>query len=648
MRLRILLLALLLSGGCQFLAISQTHTGDEVDPRARKYFFDAVSRKHKRQYKLALTNLKKALEIDSTYVDALMLMSNIYHQQGKNNKEEKTLKRILRLDASFANAHFNLGALYLSTGKYSKSRVHFKAFLSNFEDPESKYVQNAKKFLKRAEFGIKVKRFPVPFDPVNIGPEVNTELDEYWPVLTADKKTLYFTRKLMKNPKARGLYKYNEDIYFSTRDENKWTEARKPPGELNSMANNEGAISLTPDGKHLVFTGCQWKNSYGRCDLYYSQYKNGAWQKLKNLGKPVNSPAKETQPTLSFDGNTLYFASDRKGTHGNLDIWVSRKDSNGNWREPENLGNNINTKKDDQSPFIHPDNQTLYFSSFGHPGLGKSDLFISRRLKNGRFGKPENLGYPINNHADQYSIFITADGKQAYFATEKINGKGGLDIYRFPLYKDARPYPVTYLKGNVFDAVTKVKLEAKFELLDLKTGKLVIRSYSDAKTGEFLVPLQSNHNYALNVSKDGYLFFSEHLPLKEYASPKSFLMDVPLEPIRVGAKVTLKNIFFEFDSYELMKKSKVELNKLIQFMKKNKQIRIEISGHTDNRGTEQYNLKLSRNRAKTVYQYLIDYGDIVPSRLEYRGYGESKPVRPNKTEEDRAANRRTEFKIIDS
>ena len=368
------------------------------------------------------------------------------------------------------------------------------------------------------------------------------------------------------------------------------------------------------------------------------------WSVPYNLEEPVNSRQWESQPSFSSDGKTLYFVSNR---HNNYDIWVSMVNENGEWSVPEKLGANINTDNYEGSVFIHPDNQTLYFSSDGHVGMGGLDIYVSKKDSTGKWGKPMNLGYPINTFKDENSILISADGELAMFASDREGGFGGLDLYGFELYEEVRPEKVTYIKGVVFDNETGKKLEARFELIDLATGNIAVTSFSNKGTGEFLVCLPANHDYALNVSKEGYLFYSENFNLSgEKPLTDPVLKDVPLKPLKSGEKVILKNIYFETDKYDLKKTSEIELQKLIELLNKNPGIKIEISGHTDNVGTTEYNLELSQNRAKAVYDYLSENG-IDTDMLTYKGYGESQPVDTNDTEEGRANNRRTEFEVVE-
>ncbi|XHR97841.1 OmpA family protein [Mucilaginibacter sp. UC70_90] len=320
--------------------------------------------------------------------------------------------------------------------------------------------------------------------------------------------------------------------------------------------------------------------------------------------------------------------------------WVKKDGAN-----LKTLAPNINTPYNELSPFIHPDDSTLYFSSDGWPGLGSKDLFVSRMDKDGKWQKPDNLGYPINTSGDEGGLSLTAAGDYAFFSSDNLNGLGGYDIYKFELPVKLRPHLVTYVKGFVKDVKTKAPLEAAIEIIDLESNLPVYQDYSDDEQGDFLATLTSGKNYALNISKSGYLFYSENFSLKNYKIKSPFNIVALLSPIEIGNKVILKNIFFDTNKFDLEKESKAELAKLIEFLGVNSTTRIEISGHTDNTGNHQGNQTLSENRAKSVYQYLVSKG-IAPTRLIYKGYGETQPIASNTTEEDRAKNRRTEFMVI--
>jgi len=295
--------------------------------------------------------------------------------------------------------------------------------------------------------------------------------------------------------------------------------------------------------------------------------------------------------------------------------------------------------------FIHPDNQTLYFTSDGHVGMGGFDLYMSRRNDDGTWGKPVNLGYPINTEKDEMSLFVDARGRLAYINSDREGGYGSEDIYRFPIPKSIAPYPTTFMKGLVYDKETKDYLGASFELIDVETGNVVVESQSNLEDGQFIVCLPLGKNYALHVSKDGYLFYSEKFELSTGSFDKPFAMDVPLTPLKEGIDVVLNNVFFDLNKFDVLANSKAELDKLVEFLTNNKQLVIELSGHTDNQGSEDHNQVLSLNRAKSVKDYLVSRG-IMETRVQTKGYGSTKPVASNDTAEGRSKNRRTVFTIV--
>jgi len=333
------------------------------------------------------------------------------------------------------------------------------------------------------------------------------------------------------------------------------------------------------------------------------------------------------------------------GGYGESDIWITKLKTNGEWMNPKNAGESINTKAAERGPFIHPDGVTLYFSSKGHTGMGEGDLFYST-FKNGKWTKPVNLGYPVNTSDDEITIIVDTDGRYAYYSSTREEGYGLQDIYQFELPAEARPEMVSYMKGNVFDSITRKPLAATINLLEPSTGDTIISSLSNPVDGKFLLVIPAGHNYALNVEREGYLFYSAHIELKakeNYINP--YEKDIPLKRITEGESMVLRNIFFKTDSFNLLPESTAELDQLVRLMKKNKGMSVEISGHTDNEGAVQYNLQLSERRARSVYDYLIK-SNVDVRQLRYKGYGQSKPVATNDTPEGRSLNRRTEMVII--
>ncbi|MBC8486108.1 MAG: PD40 domain-containing protein [Bacteroidetes bacterium] len=615
--------------------------------KARKAYINGEEFLRLHNYFQAEKQFLNAVDEDPGFYEAYMLLGEIYEQTKKDTDAVVVYRKAVAINPDrFPGAFFLLANIEYKNGWYKDALEHYIAFLE-YPKIHNENRVNSEKRLQNCEFAMESMANPVLFDPVNLGENINSERDEYFPCITADNQTLLFTRLLQDSRSYTGR---QEDFFISHYKDSAWQLAYNIGEPINTIQ-NEGAPSLSADGNILIFTACESLNGYGmnrkgfgRCDLFASKRMGNKWSVPYNLEKPVNSRQWESQPSFSSDGKTLYFVSNR---HDNYDIWVSVVNESGEWSEPEKLGTNINTDDYEGSVFIHPDNQTLYFSSDGHVGMGGLDIYVSKKDSTGKWGKPVNLGYPINTYKDENSILISADGELAMFASDREGGFGGLDLYGFELYEEVRPEKVTYIKGIVFDNETGKKLEARFELIDLATGNIAVTSFSNKGTGEFLVCLPANHDYALNVSKEGYLFYSENFNLSgENPSTDPVLKDVPLKPLKAGEKVILKNIFFETDKYNLKKSSEIELQKLIELLNKNPEIKIEIGGHTDNVGTTEYNFELSQNRAKAVYDYLVK-NKIDSDMLTYKGYGESQPVDTNDTEEGRANNRRTEFKVVE-
>ena len=605
-----------------------------TDREAIKYFALANQSLDDHLYDEAVGHLQKAIEADDKFVEAHAVLGDLLRQMRNYKASLEQFHKVIALNPEFNRAvYLKSGEMEINNAQYELAQQHLEKYLT-YPNITAQNTYYAQKLITDCKFSIQAIAHPVPFKPINLGPAINTEADEYLPVATADEATLIFTRKINNN----------EDFYKSNKLDNKWQTATYLSDLINTPQYNEGAESISQDGKYLFFTGCNRPDGLGRCDIYIAQKKGDDWGKPFDLSPPVNTTGWESQPSISADGKTLYFVSNRKGGYGGYDIWKSALSEKG-WGEPENLGPNINTIYDEQSPFIHPDDSTFYFCSNGWPGLGGKDLFMSRLGKDGKWQKPENLGYPINSSGDENGLTLTANGSYAFFSSNNLNGFGGFDIYTFELPANLRPHMVTYVKGTVNDAKTKEPLEAAVEIIDLQKNEAVYQDYSDAAQGNFLATLTAGKNYGLNISKSGYLFYSANFSLVGHEAKNPFNISVLLEPIEIGNKVILNNIFFDTNKFDLQTESIAELQQLVSFLTVNPTVHIEISGHTDNVGNDQLNQTLSENRAKSVYQYLIS-SKIAAERLVFKGYGKTQPIAPNTTEEDRKKNRRTEFKII--
>ncbi len=604
-----------------------------------KSFFDYVD------FRNAEINFKTAISYDNRFFEAYMMLGELMTKENRFSEASKYYSEAVKIDSMFyPPVFFSLAEAEFRTGNYYNSMIHYQVYLSQKKISEKNRATGVKN-LKNCEFAIEAIKNPVPFNPENIGSSINTEGDEYWPSITADGQTLIFTRQTKSGNSASGFSLAQEDFYISTLSEDKWQNAINAGSPINTI-NNEGAQTLSSGGNYMYFTACDRPGGFGSCDLYFSAFDKDRWSVPVNIGAPVNSPHWESQPSISANDKVLFFSSSRPGGFGGKDIWFSVVGENSKWSPPVNMGNNINTDGDEMSPFIHFDGRTLYFASDGRPGMGGYDIYFTRMNEDSTWTLPKNLGYPINTYNDEMGLVVESGGKKALFSSRRDNNNGK-DIFYFNLYDSIQPYPVSYLKGKVFDKITGKMLKADYELINLTLGKTTAKSISDSE-GNFLVCLPSGYNYGLNISKSGYLFYSENFVFQgEHTSVKPFIKRINLSPIKVGSKIQLANVFYEVDSWGLKKESVSELNHLVKLLNENKVIIIEIGGYTDSTGTDEYNNILSEKRAQSVVDYLIRMG-ITADRLKYKGYGNQSPVGDNITYEGRKLNRRTEVKIIDT
>jgi len=594
---------------------------------------------------LALQLINDAIVIDSGFIEAYLLRSEIYRELHDTNHEISDYRKVIALNPDFfPYTFYNLGVALWDEGQYEFSKEMLNAFLAkNYGEEDTK--TQADSYIKKCDFAIQQMNHPVEFKPIELDSNINCHFEQYWPSLSVDEKTMVFTVLLIDSTRIRidGQFAKQEDFYYSHNVNGKW-EKCEPIGPPINTPWNEGAQQLSSDGNTLVYTGCNRPDGYGKCDIYFSYFSDKRWTIPENAGHVINSSFSDKQPSLSPDGTTLYFSSNRPGGFGGMDLYYSTRDINGTWKAPINMGNKINTSGDDISPFIHPDNQTFYFSSDGHPGMGKKDIYFCRRMDDGSWSTPQDIGYPINTYRDELGLVINNLGTRAYFASDYRTGLKRISTFDVP--QSARPKKVSYLSGIIYDAENLKPLSAKFQLLVPESGDTVMQATSAKDNGKYLICLPSGKSYALNVSHPGYLFYSVHFNLEDDKSvDEPYTQDIPLNRIKAGEKVILHNIFFKTDSYELLKSSNAELQKLLEFINFNPKVKFEIAGFTDNSGSTDYNLKLSDKRAKTVYDFLISKIKI-PGNLSYKGYGEKEPVDSNLTENGKAKNRRTELKIL--
>jgi outer membrane protein OmpA-like peptidoglycan-associated protein len=622
----------------------QTATG-----KAKSAYKEGIDHVKAREYDIALGYFEKALKEEPRFIDAKMQLALTYVDLRNFFKAKQYFEEAIAIDANYwPRAYFELADIAWGMDNYEEAARYADLYLkSQPQNPKSR--QEAERLFANATFAAQAVKNPVAFDPKSVGDGINTPLDEYFPCLTADGETLVFTRNMME---ANMFGQRNEDFYSSQKANGAWQTAKPLKGVNTSL--NEGAQSISPDGSWLVFTACNRDDdgAQGSCDLYWSQLKNTGWTTPKPFSSAINSNDWDAQPTIGADNKTLIFASSRPGTLGKLDLWESVRQADGKWSKPQNLGPSLNTEGNEHMPFLHPDGQTLYFASDNLPGMGGNDIFVARRQPDGSWGAPQNLGYPINTKGEEGMLVVSLDGATAYFASNRPGGKGGIDIYQFELHQKVRPQPTTYARAKVRDAATGNALVARVEFSDLKTGQSHISSTTKSD-GTFLVCLPAGKDYALNVSKDKYLFYSENFNLVETATfDKPFLLNIDLQPIAAepdanapsSKPIALRNVFFETGSAALRSESSAELDRLAALLADAPALRIQINGHTDNVGDDASNQKLSEARAKAVQDYLLNKG-IAAERLKFKGFGESQPVESNDTPEGRGRNRRTEFVV---
>ncbi len=627
---------------------SQPVTQANASKKALKYLDEGVQRAMAKYLDKAVESFTNATLEEPNFVTAWIYLGDTYRNLKNDSMAMESYTHAVDLDPDGDIwVYTKLAEAEGNVGMYEEALDHIVLFLSNPEvtgDPRIK----ANRLKTNFTFAKAAILNPVDFNPVNMGDAINSEFPEYFPSLSVDGSVLVMTRRIPVLPPVTDPRNPNvdqEDFYISNFKDGAWTIAENMGAPINTSL-NQGAQNISADGRYLFYTSCDdLENGYGSCDLYYSIKIGNVWSNPENCGRVINSSDWESQPSVSANGQHLFFSSARSGSNGSYDLWMSTMGDDGYWEEAENLGKTINTPYSEQCPFIHPDGTTLYFSSEGHPGMGGSDLFYSKRDENGDWSKPVNLGYPINSKDREISLSVSANGTTAYFSSDRGKKLGELDIYTFELPADVQADPVTWVKAIVTDKITRLPLKSNVQLVDIETSTIIATSISDLKTGEFLIVLPIGKDYSLFVQKEGYLFHSENFSLLTAIPNKPFIINVELQPINAGEILTLKNIFFETASAGLLSVSQTELNKVVEMMLKNPTMKIRVNGHTDNIGAESDNLKLSLDRSLSVKNYLIEHG-IGAERITNKGFGESKPIDINTTETGKANNRRTEIEIL--
>ncbi len=589
----------------------------------------------------------KLIEKNPLLIDAYIELGSIYYYQRDFDRSLDSYHKAYQIDSVYnVRLTQSMGLAAWNAGKYDEAVKYTELYISS-EQVNQQSVKDAEQVLVNAKFAQNAIKNPVGFAPERLNDEVNTPNPEYLPSISIDGTEMLFHRRVNNQ----------EDFYTATWDDSVGWQNVRPVADLNTKA-NEGAHSLSADGMTLYFTLCDFPANFGSCDIYYSLKTDKGWSIPINLGPSVNSKYWDSQPSLSADGRFLIFSSDRPGGQGNRDLYVCFKTKSGKWSNPRNLGEVINSKGDDEAPFFHPDGMTLYFMSDGHPGMGSSDLFLSKTNDFKGWSTPLNLGYPINTRHKEGAIFVTTDGSTAYFAKEYIDSSGranhvlnNIDIYMFQMPDKLKPNPVSYLQAQIVDKKTNRPLLAEIQLKSLETNNY---NYLGAtlEDGKILVALPAGQKLGMFIDRKDYVYHSEHFylnPSHSYHAPYNMIIGLtPIEEHIDGTEETLvlKNVLFETNSHQIQKLSYFELDKLVLLLNTNPNISVHIIGHTDNVGASDYNLDLSEKRAQEIFQYLVDKGNVSSDRITYEGLGDEQPIGDNSTEEGRAENRRVEAKLI--
>jgi len=556
-------------------------------------------------------------------------------------------------------AFYYLGRAYMIAYKIDEALANFDKFKYYLTENDVALLKDVNRQIEMCYNAKKLMANPVDIKIENLGSPVNTAYPEYAPVISVDGKTLIFTSR---RPRTNCMKKdtdgkFFEELYTAIYNDSlkKWTNVKGIGSNINVCGHHNASISLSYDGKQLFI----YKDDNGDGNIYVSNLKDSVWSTPQKLPTEINSKAWETHASLSADGNTLYFTSNREGGYGGRDIYMCEKLANGKWSKALNLGPKINTEYDEESPFILPDGVTLYFSSKGHESMGGFDIFTSTLSDDGYWSTPENIGYPINTTDDDVFYVPTIDEKHAYYASAKEGGYGDFDIYKLSILAPKKQ--VAHLKGIIFDELSEKPLLANIEVVDAKSNDIIADFSSDENTGDYYVSLPTGKTYNISVNADKYLPYNETINIpdtiadpyikkaimlkkSQLALKKDTKIVFDNKEVVIGERIVLNNVLFDFDKYDLRPESIQELDKWVKFLTDNPSLKIEIAGHTDNKGTSEYNKVLSQNRAKAVQNYFIEKG-ISKDRMKCKGYGFDQPIATNQTDEGRQKNRRTEIKI---
>lgn len=590
------------------------------------------------KYSEAQNSFEKIIRKEPNFIDAYLILASLHFDQHHFTEAEYNFQKVIELNNEYnPKVYYTYSLANYNNRHYDLAYANIQKFIQ-LEKSNNDLLEKARIKMITFRFADSAVRHPVAFNPIPVS-TINSDFSEYLPSLTADGKTMVFTRKIFND---------QEDLFVSYKSEDgKWSTPESLD-EINTPL-NEGAPSISADGNTLVFVCCDRREGLGGCDLYISKKKNNKWGPAVNMGEKVNTPAYESQPCISDNGNMLIFCSNRVGSIGKKDLWITVKSKSNGWIKPINLGPVINTAMDEECPFLHQDGKTLYFSSNGHPGIGQKDIFYSKLIATNQWSTPTNLGYPLNSPLDESSFVAYFDGSKAMMASDRsfqyttdpntlknIN----LDIFEFDIPETDRPVSSCYLDLVVLDSKTETPLQAQIDLFQIATNKNFLSEQLNT-SGRKLVSIPGHNEYAINISYPNYHLISDQFICNSntafHPERKIWKMtEIDNKP------VILKNIFFTTNSANIKEESFFELDHLVQLLQLHSQNDVMIIGHTDNVGSDADNEVLSAKRASAVADYLVSKG-INRQRISSVGMGEKKPIADNNSEAGRELNRRTEF-----
>lgn len=588
-----------------------------------------------------------ALEANEKDGHAMFLMGYVGFTSGKMKEAEVYWQKCLSICPDYnAEIQYLLGIMKFESGQSEEGAELIEAYLAN-PMREGTFDEEAEKYLNDALVIARLKENPVEFSP-KVVRNVSSPSDEYLCTISPDGTYCFYTRRAYTRPAHAGPADRARLVETFTVSEltNRGFDRGEPMPAPFNQNYNEGSPTISADNRLLVFTSCEeLADGYKNCDLYYSIRNGDHWSEIRPLPGDVNqSDSWESQPSVSANGNRIYFTSNREGGLGGLDLYVTYLQPDGTWGTPENLGAPVNTEGDEKSPFIHSDSQTLYFASTGLPGMGGYDLYYARQGDDFVFEEPINIGYPINNVDDELGLFVDLAGTTAYFNSNTQRGPGGWDLFSFGLHPAARPQEVAMVRGVLRDEEGQPVTDAQLVLKNIATQEMQ-RVDVDRSNGEYtaVVAIKDGEDAIIKVEREGAAFSSRYIDVDEVEAG-IVEADLEVSKIQVGREYRLNDINFATNSFVLNENARMIIEEFAIFLDENPTVKVDIQGHTDNVGEDQSNLVLSRNRARVVYEYLLDWG-ISAQRMTHHGFGEERPVESNETETGRAANRRTIFVI---